>query len=44
MAVPFFRNAVAGDVLFTAIMFATPVGLNVLSGAMSQDHDHSAAV
>jgi hypothetical protein len=44
MAVPFFRKAVTGDVLFTAIMFATPVVLNVLSGAMSQDHDHSAAV
>jgi hypothetical protein len=31
MALPFFRNAVEGDLFFTAAMFATPVVLQALS-------------
>jgi len=38
--VPFFRRALEGDVLFTALMFATPVLLHVLSGG----DERSAAV
>jgi hypothetical protein len=30
--VPFFRRALEGDVLFTALMFATPVALHYLAG------------
>jgi hypothetical protein len=30
---PFFRRAVEGDLLFTALMFATPVVLHALTGA-----------
>ena len=41
-ALPFFRHALEGDLLFTAIMFATPVLLNALSGAVSESN-HSAA-
>ncbi len=29
---PFFRNAVVGDLFFTAVMFATPVALHALKG------------
>ena len=43
MAIPFFRKAVTGDVLFTAIMFATPAVLHSLSGAMNPEHDHTSA-
>lgn len=31
--VPFFRRAIEGDLLFTALMFATPVALHMFSGA-----------
>jgi hypothetical protein len=31
--IPFFRRALEGDLLFTALMFATPVALHMLSGA-----------
>ena len=30
---PFFRRSIEGDLLFTALMFATPVILHALSGA-----------
>lgn len=40
--IPFFRRAVAGDLLFTAAMFATPVLLHYLSGAREAG-DHTAA-
>lgn len=30
--IPFFRRALEGDLLFTAVMFATPVALHFLSG------------
>ncbi len=42
MGLPFFRNAIAGDLLFTAIMFATPVAIQALTRA-SEHGDHSAA-
>jgi hypothetical protein len=41
-ALPFFRNALAGDLIFTTAMFATPVALHALSGAFRQS-DHAAA-
>ena len=31
MAIPFFQRGLAGDLLFTAVMFATPVAMGVLS-------------
>ena len=43
VGVPYFRRAVAGDLLFTAAMFATPVALIVLSRTFTGDGDHSAA-
>jgi hypothetical protein len=33
---PFFRNAVVGDLLFTAVMFATPVALHALKHASDE--------
>ena len=42
LAMPFFRSALAGDLLFTAAFFATPVALSALSEAFSKD-DHAAA-
>jgi hypothetical protein len=42
LGLPFFRNAVEGDLLFTALMFATPVVMNVLSDAFGKG-DHAAA-
>jgi hypothetical protein len=42
LALPFFRNAVEGDLLFTSVMFATPVVLNILSEAFGKG-DHPAA-
>ncbi len=40
--IPFFRHAVAGDLLFTAAMFATPVVLHAVSGWRHKS-DHIAA-
>jgi hypothetical protein len=42
-ALPFFRNAVAGDLIFTVAMFATPIALRALSGAFGHPGDHPAA-
>jgi hypothetical protein len=42
LAVPFFRSALAGDLLFTAAFFATPVALSALSEVFGKD-DHAAA-
>jgi hypothetical protein len=42
LAIPFFRNAVVGDLLFTTAMFGTPVVLHALSNAFSKT-DHIAA-
>lgn len=38
-ALPFFRHAVEGDLLFTLAMFATPVALHALSSAMNREND-----
>jgi len=42
LALPFFRNAVEGDLLFTAAFFATPVVLGALAEAFGRG-DHPAA-
>ena len=41
--VPFFRHALEGDLLFTAVMFATPLALRALSEGFSKEGDHTAA-
>jgi hypothetical protein len=38
--IPFFRHAVAGDLLFTATMFASPVLFNAVSGRLPRSGDH----
>jgi hypothetical protein len=40
---PFFRHAVAGDLLFTAAMFASPVLFHAVSGRLHKSGDHTAA-
>jgi len=40
---PFFRHAVEGDLLFTSLMFCTPVVLHVLAGWLHKSGDHTAA-
>ena len=40
---PFFRHALEGDLLFTSVMFATPVVLKALAGSMGEHGDHSPA-
>src|ERR1035438_2301665 len=40
---PFFRRAVEGDLLFTAIMFGAPVLLKLLAGKLHGSGDHTAA-
>jgi hypothetical protein len=40
---PFFRNALAGDLFFTLAMFATPVTLHALANAFRREGDHAAA-
>ena len=42
LGLPFFRNAVEGDLLFTAAMFATPVALHALSKTFNKS-SHTAA-
>jgi hypothetical protein len=42
LALPFFRHAVEGDLLFTSAFFSTPVVIAALSGAFSNS-DHAAA-
>jgi hypothetical protein len=42
LALPFFRNAVEGDLLFTAAMFATPLAWHALNNAFGKS-DHIAA-
>jgi hypothetical protein len=42
-ALPFFRQALMGDLLFTAAFFATPVALHALSEAFNKEGDHPAA-
>jgi hypothetical protein len=43
MGLPFFRHALEGDLLFTCVMFATPVALRALSEAF-HGADRTAAV
>ncbi|HZQ94280.1 MAG TPA: DUF6580 family putative transport protein [Candidatus Sulfotelmatobacter sp.] len=40
---PFFRSAVEGDLLFTAVMFGAPVLLQALAGKLHRAGDHTAA-
>lgn len=40
---PFFRHTVAGDLLFTAVMFGAPVLLQALAGKLHRAGDHTAA-
>lgn len=42
-ALPFFRHAVVGDLIFTTAMFATPAALHALSTAFGNQSDHAAA-
>ncbi len=42
LALPFFRHALEGDLLFTCAMFATPAALHAISGAF-HGADHTAA-
>jgi hypothetical protein len=42
-ALPFFRHALEGDLLFTAAMFATPVVLKALAGAFAGESNRYAA-
>jgi hypothetical protein len=39
---PFFRHALAGDLIFTTAMFATPMALHALSTAYRSHGDHAA--
>ncbi len=43
VGVPYFRRAVAGDLLFTSAMFATPFVLLYLSRTFARDGDHTSA-
>jgi hypothetical protein len=40
---PFFRRGVEGDLLFTSLMFATPVVIHALAGVFSKSSDRAAA-
>jgi len=40
---PFFRSTVAGDLLFTAVMFGAPVLLQALACKLHRAGDHTAA-
>src|SRR6202040_164486 len=40
---PFFRRGVEGDLLFTSLMFATPVVIPALAGFFSKRSDRAAA-
>ena len=43
MGLPFFRNAVVGDLLFTSAMFAAPAAIHVMAEMLGKHGDHSAA-
>jgi hypothetical protein len=43
VGLPFFRRGVAGDLLFTAVMFGAPVLLQALAGKSDRPGDHTAA-
>jgi hypothetical protein len=37
LGLPFFRHEIVGDLLFTGVMFAAPVVIQTLSGAMAKN-------
>ena len=41
--IPFFRRGVAGDILFTSVMFLVPVILHAIAEASNKSGDHIAA-
>jgi uncharacterized membrane protein (UPF0136 family) len=41
---PFFRRGIEGDLLFTAAMFAAPVVLGYVAGAVGKSSDQAASV
>jgi hypothetical protein len=43
IGLPFFQRSMAGDLLFTSAMFATPYALHLLAGAFEKDSDHIAS-
>lgn len=43
IGLPFFQRSIAGDLLFTGIMFATPYALHRLSEVFEKDNNHIAA-
>jgi hypothetical protein len=40
---PFFRHGVVGDLLFTTIMFGSPIVLHAVAGWLDKSGDHIAA-
>jgi len=42
-AVPFFRNTLESDLVFTLVMFATPVALKALANLFEEEGNHTAA-
>jgi hypothetical protein len=42
-ALPFFRHGLEGDLLFTAVMFATPLALRAFGNGFGKERDHTAA-
>jgi hypothetical protein len=43
VGLPYFRRGVEGDLLFTSLMFATPVVIHALAGVFSKSSDRAAA-
>jgi hypothetical protein len=43
MGLPFFRRALEGDVLFTVVMFGTPVLIRAIAKALSETHQPTTA-
>jgi hypothetical protein len=43
MGLPFFRRALEGDLLFTAAMFAAPVAIRAIAGALGRTGQTTAA-
>jgi hypothetical protein len=43
VGLPFFRRSVEGDLIFTSIMFATPVVIHFLASVLSKSSDRAAA-
>ncbi len=41
-AIPFFRNQIASDLFFTAVMFAIPMAVEALRPAQAEDHIRAA--